>query len=110
MENQEIKLNLEQWLKELIEKSDGYDQKVESLEKEIRLLRIRNHVLDNTTMVMQFSDNITEGFVSSEKEKNLQVIKEKEAELQNLQEVEWKNIYQVRKLIDNVNREISKLQ
>ncbi len=110
LNNQDIKSDFEQWLKELTIKSQEYDKTFEKLEKEIRLLRVRNRVLDGTSLVIEHSENVKATYIQSEKESNLQDIKSKEQELINLQENEWKKVYQIRKLIENVKNEIHKIE
>lgn len=108
--NQIVKADLEQWLKELVKKSEEYTEKVKRTEQEIMTLRVRNHMLEFTTKTMERNENVKADYLQSEKEKNDQLIKSTEQELNNLLDVEWKKDNQIRKLIENVEQEIKKIE
>jgi hypothetical protein len=108
--NQDLKRDFKNWLVELTKISNDHDIKVAQLEKEIKVLRVRNRILDRTAIVLEHSENTKADYLRSENESNLKIIKSKEIELENLEENEWKKIYQIRKLISSLENEISKIE
>jgi hypothetical protein len=109
--NQAVKGDFEEWCRDLQALSAEYDQKLEQLENEIKILRARQRVLNKTALTLQEAQRVDASYIVAEKSSVTADIKSKETELVNLQDgEEWKKIYQVRRLIDDITKEIKQIE
>lgn len=105
--NKEVKNDLQKWLAELNANVHEYEAKVDQLETEIELLKVRDRLITRTVRRIGASDT---GYIFDMEKRSSQEISEKKRQLSLLLTHEKDNKEQVKKLIDEIEKEINKFK